>query len=454
MLLSFQATMAEQESRNKSRSMETSLRMRLDHGLPLTPKLLGFRHDPNGKLIIDPDSYRIPKLMFYMCLFGYSTSQIAEKLILLGRKSYKGNVRWTSSAVVSTLRNERYCGDVFTRKTWTPDVLSHRSIKNRGERPRSLYRDEHQAIVSRDDFIAVQHLLNNARYGNRSILPELSVIMDGLLKGFVVINPRWAAFNADDYLRASASAYQHETESHSPLTYAVRAGEFNLADFEIAQLDYFDTRGTPSVMMEDGSVKFSIDCIRKMQTDLYVELLIHPTERKIAVRPTTKDNRNGLMWARMEGGQKVSRNVAGTAFIGTIFSLFGWSIDRRYRMNGILYRNGSEDTFIFSASNAGMYIREQAAGKAATGAESTTPVYRAGKHIGVVPSSLTTSFGRDFYTERAMNELAQQTREQWKIRIEGQLFNSGRRLNITPYEELRAFIAEELGEYFLEDEVT
>ena len=122
MLLSFQATMAEQESRNKSRSMETSLRMRLDHGrrsmetslrmrldhgLPLTPKLLGFQHDADGKLIIDPDTYRIPKLMFYMCLFGYSTSQIAEKLILLGRRSYKGNVRWTSSAVVSTLRKLR-----------------------------------------------------------------------------------------------------------------------------------------------------------------------------------------------------------------------------------------------------------------------------------------------------------------------------------------------------------
>ena len=53
-----------------------------------------------------------------------------------------------------------------------------------------------------------------------------------------------------------------------------------------------------------------------------------------------------------------------------------------------------------------------------------------------------------------MNELARQTQEQWQIRIEGQLFNSGRRLNITPYEELRAFIAGELGEYFLEDDVT
>ena len=65
MLLSFQATMAEQESRNKSRSMETSLRMRLDHGLPLTPKLLGFQHDADGKLIIDPDNYRILYLLFH-----------------------------------------------------------------------------------------------------------------------------------------------------------------------------------------------------------------------------------------------------------------------------------------------------------------------------------------------------------------------------------------------------
>ena len=455
MLLSFQATMAEQESRNKSRSMETSLRMRLDHGLPLTPKLLGFMHDPDGKLIINPETYRIPKLMFYMCLFGYSTSQIAEKLLLLGRRSYKGNVRWTSNAVVSTLRNERYCGDVFTRKTWTPDVLSHRSIKNRGERPRSMYRDEHQAIISRDDFIAVQHIINNSRYGNRSILPELSVIMDGLLKGFVVINPRWAAFSENDYLRASASAYGNDPQVSVPLTYEAQAGEFDLRGFEIAQLDYFDSRSTPSVTLEEGSVKFSIDCIRKMQSDdLYVELLIHPTERRIAVRPTTKENRNGILWARMEGGQKVSRCIAGAAFIGTVFSLFGWNTDHRYRMNGTLYRNGMEDTFIFSANNAGVYIRTQTANLVTGESGASAPVYKAGKRVGAVPADLTRSFGRDFYTERSMSDLARQTREQWKIRIEGQLFNSGRRLNITPYEELRAFISEELGEFFLEDEVT
>lgn len=152
MALSFQATMAEEESRNKSRSMETSLRMRLDHGLPLTPKLLGYTHDEYGKLVPDPDTRHIPQLIFFMYLYGYSTTQIADILTTLGKKTYLGNAKWNASGIVQTLKNERYCGDVFTRKTFTPDVISHRSVKNRGERPRSRYLDEHEAIVSRDDF--------------------------------------------------------------------------------------------------------------------------------------------------------------------------------------------------------------------------------------------------------------------------------------------------------------
>lgn len=65
MALTFQATMADEESHTRSRSMETSLRMRLDHGLPLTPKLLGYSHDARGKLVINPDEAPTVKLAFY-----------------------------------------------------------------------------------------------------------------------------------------------------------------------------------------------------------------------------------------------------------------------------------------------------------------------------------------------------------------------------------------------------
>ena len=452
MALSFQATMAEEESRNKSRSMETSLRMRLDHGLPLTPKLLGFQHDEDGKLIKDPDTYRIPKLMFYMCLYGYSTQQIADKLILLGKKSYKGNVKWTSNGVVSTLRNERYCGDVFTRKTFTPNVISHRSVKNRGERPRSRYFDEHEAIVSRDDFIAVQRILNNSKYGNKSILPELSVIPAGLLKGFVIINPRWSGFKEQDYLQASASAYPEQIMDQKAATIEVDEGDFDLRGFEIAHLDFFDVKKTPTMTLEDGCIKFSVECLRRINNGNYVELLVHPTERKIAVRQAMKENRNAVVWAKEECGQKVPRGIACAAFIDTLFSLFGWKQEYRYRLFGSLYRNGNENAYVFSARDAGIFIKEQDLETATLTSSHGTSMNRAGKRIGALPAELSQSFGKDFYLEKSLADLTHLTKEEWQIRLEGQLCSTGKTLHVTPYEELKAFIQEELGDYFWEDE--
>ena len=210
MPLSFLASMAQEESHIRSRSMEVSLSQRLNGGLPLTPKLLGYSHDKEGNLVINPDEAPTVKLIFYMYLYGYSSAQIAKTLEGLGRKTYLGNSKWTASAVIQVLRNERHCGDVLTRKTWTPDYLDHKSIKNRGDRVQSLYQNNHEAIVSRDDFIAVQHLINNAKYGGKSILPELRVIDSGLLKGFVTISPKWAGFKAVDYMQASMSVYTEE----------------------------------------------------------------------------------------------------------------------------------------------------------------------------------------------------------------------------------------------------
>ena len=147
MALTFLATMAEEESHTRSRSMETSLRMRLDNGIPLTPKLLGYTHDANGELEINPEEAPTVKLAFYMYLYGYSTGQIADTFIALGRRSYLGNIKWTAGSIVQILRNERHCGDVYTRKTFTPNYRDHLAKKNRGERPQSRYFNHHRAIV-------------------------------------------------------------------------------------------------------------------------------------------------------------------------------------------------------------------------------------------------------------------------------------------------------------------
>lgn len=453
--LTFLATMAEEESHTRSRSMETSLRMRLDNGIPLTPKLLGYTHDADGHLIVNPQEAPTVKLAFFMYLYGYSSQQIADTLIALGRKSYLGNIKWTSGGVVQILRNERHCGDVLTRKTFTPNYRDHLSKKNRGERPQSRYLNHHTGIVSRDDFIAVQRMLDNAKFGNRGILPELRVIDKGLLKGFVIINPRWSGFKEAEYFQASQSVYpkisdeefQNLLLGESTYQLEVEAGDFDLRGFEITRSEFFSTVRTPAVSFNERKIKFNSCCVRRFDEKNYVELLVNPVERKFAVRATDKKNKNAVQISKKENGKYVSRDIPAAAFFQTLYTMFGWKIENKYKVHGQLFEQGKEWAYIFNAEDSEVYLKSYMVPSCAE-ADSVPllPFLPSGKRIRAVPESWTHSFGKQFYVhELSYSALADQTEQDWKLRIEGQLYETGKNLHVTSFEELREYIREELA---------
>lgn len=445
--LSFQATMAEEESHTRSRSMESSLRMRLDNGIPLTPKLLGFTHNADGGLVPNPDEAPTVRLAFFMYLFGYSTQQIAQAFNALGRKSYLGNINWTSSGIVQILRNERHCGDVLTRKTYTPNYRNHKSKKNRGQRPQSRYRNHHEGIVTRDDFIAVQRMLDNAKYGNKSILPEIRVVEEGMLKGFVTINPRWAGFKEGDYYQASKSVYASPAEEPQPeeeIQFEVEAGDFDLRGFEIARGEFFDSPRKPHAILYHKFMTFSTTCVRKFGNQNYIELLINPISRKLAIRPTTKENRNSIMFAKPEKGVMHPRTIPTAAFSETLFNLLGWNIENKYRVLGTLYEQDGELAYVFDTQDSEAYFKPNVIPADGTPTD-YQPLLPSGKRIRAIPESWTSSFGKQFYAhEKSIVELERQSEADWMLRLEGQLFETGNRLNVTGFEELRSYITQEL----------
>ena len=458
MALSFQATMAQEESHIRSRSMETSLRMRLDGGLPLTPKLLGYSHDAEGNLVVNPDEAPTVKLIFYMYLYGYSTSDIAAALTELGRKTYLGNIKWTSNSIVQVLRNERHCGDVLTRKTFTPNYLNHKSRKNRGDRPQSLYRNHHEGIVSRDDFIAVQHLLNNSKYGNRSILPELRVIDSGLLRGFVTINPRWAGFKPADYYQASASIHppdEQQADASLPSSITLVPGDFDMRGFEIARSEFFDNYHRPYVLFQDKRIKFSTTCVRSFGKDNHVELLVNPVEMKFAVRTAAKSSRNAVVFSKLSDGKYQPRDIAGAAYVETLFQLFGWSPDLKYRIAGALFQTETESAYIFDVNDAEAFIKSYLlSGSKSTeqAKEPVQPLSVSGKRVRAVPEEWIGSFGKQYYLhQQSFPPVCDQSEEDWKIRMEGQLYETGQKLRVTGFDVLRDYICQELGQYGKEE---
>ena len=466
MALTFLATMAEEESHTRSRSMETSLRMRLDHGIPLTPKLLGYTHDENGQLVINEEEAPTVKLAFYMYLYGYSTQQIADALIALGHKSYHGNINWTAGGILQILRNERHCGDVLTRKTYTPSYIDHKAVKNNGERPQSMYLNHHAAIVSRDDFIAVQQLIDNAKYRNKSYLPELRVIDSGIFKGYVTINPRWAGFKEAEYFQASQSVYpkvtdeelSEDSQADSSYKLEVEAGDFDLRGFEVTRSEFFDSNRRPAITFSDRRIKFNAPCVKKFGKKNYVELLINPIEQKLAIRPTDKSNRNGITISVLSSKRYKSREVPAAAFYDTIFAIMGWKREYKYRIIGSLYEHEGEMAYIFDGMDSEAYFSSfmlPTHESDEDGDAMIQPFMASGKRIRAIPESWTNSFGKDFYLhELSLAALEGQSEQDWKLRLEGQLFETGKKINVTSFSILREYIQNQLSGINLQEVIT
>lgn len=416
MSLSFISTLAQEESHNKSEIMNSSIEMRFRRGIFLTPPLLGYDQDENGDLVINQEEAKTVRLIFFMYLYGYTCVQIAETLTRLGRKTKKGNTKWSPGAVLQQLENERHCGDVLARKTWTPSYLDHKAKKNKQDRNQYLMRDHHEAIISRDDFIAVQRLISNAKYGCSRILPQLSVIHEGALKGFVIINPKWAAFTADDYWNASASVYEDGHVFSDEHRINVNAGDFDLRGFQVARAELFNTREKTSISFTTSNIKFSAGCLKKLPKVIYVEMLIHPELKLLAVRPAAKNSKNAIKWCVLKETDHQPKSIGGKAFLPRLFELLDWDIKCKYSVRGERLSNeaGTEAVILFKMTDTEVFYRENPP----ESDDVVSPV--SSKTIRAFPLHWTASFGDEYYRQAQIRELLNFTNNKtWNTSSEG-----------------------------------
>ena len=407
MVLSFMATLAQEESHTKSEIMNASIEMRFRRGIFLTPILLGYDHDEDGNLVINEEEAKIVKLIFMMYLNGCTCQEIADTLTELGCVTKKGNTVWSPGSILQILQNERHCGDVLAHKTYTPNYLNHKSKKNMQNRPQYRKRNHHEAIISRDDFIAVQRLISNAKYGNKGLLPELKVIPEGVLKGFVSINPRWAGFKEDDYINASASVYNGtEQTSASSAPVEVQSGDFDLRGYEIARSQFFDSTDRITVTFSQGDIRFSCPAVRRLESTL-VELLMHPQKRILAVRTAGKECRTAMQWSKKKSGISFPRGISGTAFLPTLYSLLGWKDDCRYRITGIKRGKGNDAILLFNLTEPEIFIPNDTVSSLPESDTSVKPFTDSNRrNVRAYPPDWADTFGSNYYSHAQAQELA------------------------------------------------
>ena len=412
MSLSFISTLAQEESHNKSEIMNASIEMRFKRGIFLTPVLLGYDQDEDGNLVINENEAKIIRLIFFMYMYGYTCKKIADTLTKLQCRTKKGNHSWSPGTILQILQNERHCGDVLARKTWTPNYLDHKSKKNNHDRNQYRQRNHHEAIISRDDFIAVQRMIQNAKYGNKHILPELHVIKEGSLTGFVSINPRWAGFTPDDYRKAAESVENTEgiiQIPSAPLNIETVPGDFDFRGFEVARGAFFNSSEKILVTLTAEWITFNNAAIMKFKGKEYVELLIHPSKMILAVRFCDKEHKNAMKWSRLSNGKHVSKRISGRAFMPTLFDLFSWKREYVYRVIGNFIDAGGNMIITFNLKETEIMIPDHIIQDSVnTGKEGmkTDFIGRSRDRIPVYPKDWSMGFGVNFYYQAHADEFA------------------------------------------------
>ena len=357
-MLSFLATFAQEESVKKSEAMNWSLQQRFKDGKLLTPAPLGYDRpkDVTGRYIkyapleVNESEARIVRFIYDAYLAGWSQDQIASLLTDIGCETKSGGTEWNSGSVGYILTNERYCGSVLTWKTFTADLYEHKHKKNNQDRDQYLYTKHHDPIVTVEKFEAVQVLLENRKHHMRGGLPLLHVIDEGIFRGFIPINHHWVNDDPGTYYDISNSVRQpSRTKAISKTTFSA----FDLDGYQVVRSQFLQLRYEgPVINISNERISFNKFCVQKFDNIAYIQLLLHPAERRIAIRPCKRADAHSIRWRPDPDKPVYSKTLNCQHFGNALYSIMNWNPDYVYKIRGTWATRGSEQIIVFNLPNA------------------------------------------------------------------------------------------------------
>ncbi|WP_348621595.1 recombinase family protein [Paenibacillus polymyxa] len=157
-LLTILSSLAQDESRNISENSRWGILRGFQNGKVFcnTTRFLGYDKDEHGELVINEPEAEIVRRIYEEYLDGKSYQAIARGLMRDHIKTVTGGDTWWDSSITLILTNEKYYGALLQQKTVTVDFLTHKRIKNKGQEQQYFIEDNHEPIVSKEIFEAVQ----------------------------------------------------------------------------------------------------------------------------------------------------------------------------------------------------------------------------------------------------------------------------------------------------------
>jgi len=154
LMLTILASYAQEESLSASENQKWRIKKNFEDGKPWSGQVLGYKY-VNGVYIVKPEEAEIVRSIFADYLSGMGVEAIMKKLNAQGKTSRNGHA-WCRSSVRKVLGNYSYTGNLLLQTTFRENHITKKTLPNRGELPMYHAENTHEAIISMEDYQAVQ----------------------------------------------------------------------------------------------------------------------------------------------------------------------------------------------------------------------------------------------------------------------------------------------------------
>lgn len=154
LMLTILASYAQEESLSASENQKWRIKKNFEDGKPWSGVVLGYKY-VDGVYVVKPEEAELVRRIFADYLSGKGIEAIMKELNAEGKTSRNGHP-WCRSSVRKVLGNYSYTGNLLLQTTFWENHITKKTLPNRVELPMYHAEHTHEAIVSMEDYQAVQ----------------------------------------------------------------------------------------------------------------------------------------------------------------------------------------------------------------------------------------------------------------------------------------------------------
>ena len=160
-MLTILSSIAQGESESISTNVRWGIEKRFRDGTYIPSCVAyGYIKNDDGELEIEPQQAEIIRRIFTEYLNGKGTYLIAKGLNDDNIRPIRKAKIWRDNVIQDILKNQIYKGDMLLQKTYTTQNLPFTKKKNKGEKAQYLVQNNHQPIISQEDFDKIQEIMS------------------------------------------------------------------------------------------------------------------------------------------------------------------------------------------------------------------------------------------------------------------------------------------------------